>query len=109
MAKEENYAHVRLPSGEIRLILLDCYATIGQIGNIENDAIILGKAGKARHLGRKPRTRGVAKNPVDHPMGGGEGKSSGGRHPCSPWAKSSKGLKTRKTKSSDRFIIKRRK
>jgi large subunit ribosomal protein L2 len=109
MAKEEKYAHVKLPSGEVRLIPLDCYATIGQIGNIENDAISLGKAGRSRYLGIRPRTRGVAKNPIDHPMGGGEGKSSGGRHPVSPWGKVTKGLKTRKSKPSDKFIIKRRK
>lgn len=109
MAKEGNSAHVRLPSGELRLIPLDCYATIGQIGNVENDAIMLGKAGRSRYLGVKPRSRGVAKNPVDHPMGGGEGKSSGGRHPVSPWGKAAKGLKTRKSKPSDKLIIKRRK
>lgn len=109
LAKEEEYAHVKLPSGEIRLIPLDCYATIGQIGNVENDAISSGKAGRSRYLGIKPRSRGVAKNPIDHPMGGGEGKSSGGRHPTSPWGKITKGLKTRKAKPSDRLIIKRRK
>ncbi len=109
MAKEENYAHVKLPSGEIRLIPLNCYATIGQIGNVDNDAINLGKAGRSRYLGIRPYSRGVVKNPVDHPMGGGEGKSSGGRHPTTPWGKATKGLITRKTKSSDKFIIKRRK
>jgi large subunit ribosomal protein L2 len=108
MAKEGDYAHVKLPSGEVRLISLDCYATIGQICNVENDAISIGKAGRSRYLGIRPRVRGVAKNPVDHPMGGGEGKSSGGRHPTTPWGKITKGLKTRKTKPSDRFIIKRR-
>lgn len=109
MAKEGDCAHVRLPSGEVRLIPLDCYATIGQIGNVENDARSLGKAGKSRYRGRRPLSRGVVKNPVDHPMGGGEGKSSGGRHPTSPWGQSAKGLKTRKAKLSDKFIIKRRK
>ena len=109
LAKEGDYAHVKLPSGEARLIPLDCYATIGQIGNAENDAISIGKAGRSRYLGIRPRVRGVAKNPVDHPMGGGEGKSSGGRHPTTPWGKITKGLKTRKAKPSDRFIIKRRK
>lgn len=110
MAKEGNYAHVRMPSGEIRLIDLDCYATIGQVSNIDHESISLGKAGKARWLGRRPRARGVAKNPVDHPMGGGEGKSSGGRHPSTPWGMPTKGLKTRKKrKPSDRFILKRRK
>ncbi len=109
MAKEGKYAHVKLPSGEIRLIPLDCYATIGQIGNVERDAMSLGKAGRSRYLGRRPYSRGVVKNPVDHPMGGGEGKSSGGRHPTTPWGKATKGLKTRKTKPSDKFIVKRRK
>lgn len=108
LAKEGDYAHVKLPSGEVRLIGMDCMATIGQLGNIEHDAISIGKAGRSRWLGRMPRVRGVAMNPVDHPMGGGEGKSSGGRHPCSPWGQKAKGLKTRKTKPSDRFIIKRR-
>ncbi|MBU4312902.1 MAG: 50S ribosomal protein L2 [Candidatus Omnitrophica bacterium] len=109
LAKEEPYAHIKLPSGEVRLIHLDCMATIGQIGNIEHDTVSIGKAGRSRWLGRMPRVRGVAMNPVDHPMGGGEGKSSGGRHPTSPWGQKSKGLKTRKTKLSDKYIIKRRK
>ena len=109
MAKEGKYAHVKLPSGEIRLIPLDCYATIGQISNADHDAINLGKAGRSRYLGRRPYSRGVVKNPVDHPMGGGEGKSSGGRHPTTPWGKATKGLKTRKAKPSDKFIVKRRK
>ena len=108
LAKEEPYAHIKLPSGEVRLIHLDCMATIGQIGNIEHNTISIGKAGRSRWMGRMPRVRGVAMNPVDHPMGGGEGKSSGGRHPCSPWGQKSKGLKTRKTKTSDRYIIKHR-
>lgn len=107
-AKEGEYAHVRLPSGQIRLVRLDCYATIGQVGNLDHENISLGKAGSSRWLGRRPRVRGVAKNPVDHPMGGGEGKSSGGRHPCTPWGKSTKGLKTRKKKPSDKLIIRRR-
>jgi len=109
LAKEDPYAHVRLPSGEVRLIHLDCMATIGQIGNIEHDTISIGKAGRSRWLGRNPRVRGVVMNPVDHPMGGGEGKSSGGRHPCSPTGKPAKGQKTRKTKPSDIYIIKPRK
>ncbi len=109
LAKEESYAHVRLPSGEVRLIPLDCMATIGQLGNIEHNTISIGKAGRSRWLGRRPKNRGVVMNPVDHPMGGGEGKSSGGRHPTSPWGQKSKGLQTRKTKLSDRYIIKRRK
>lgn len=110
MAKEGDYAHIRMPSGEIRLIDLDCYATIGQVSNIDHENISLGKAGRTRWLGRRPRTRGVAMNPVDHPMGGGEGKSSGGRHPCSPWGMPAKGFKTRKKKKlSNKFIVKRRK
>jgi large subunit ribosomal protein L2 len=109
LAKENDYAHIKLPSGEVRLVELDCMATIGQLGNIEHDTISLGKAGRSRWLGRMPRVRGVAMNPVDHPMGGGEGKSSGGRHPCSPWGMIAKGYKTRKRKQSDKYIIKRRK
>ncbi|HGJ66223.1 TPA: 50S ribosomal protein L2, partial [bacterium] len=85
IAKEDKYARLRLPSGEIRLVLINCYATIGQLGNIEHDAISIGKAGRSRWMGRKPKVRGVAMNPIDHPLGGGEGKSSGGRHPVSPW------------------------
>ncbi|MDD5504475.1 MAG: 50S ribosomal protein L2 [Candidatus Omnitrophica bacterium] len=108
MAKDDNYAHVKLPSGEIRLIDINCYATIGQISNIEHGSISLGKAGRSRWLGRRPRVRGVAMNPIDHPLGGGEGKSSGGRHPSTPWGKPTKGYKTRKKKkSSNKFIIKR--
>ena len=109
MAKEGNYAHVKLPSGEIRLIPLDCYATIGQISNVENDAMSWGKAGRSRYRGIRPYSRGVVKNPVDHPMGGGEGKSSGGRHPVSRRGQAAKGLKTRKAKPSDNLIVKRRK
>ena len=109
LAKEENYAHIKLPSGEVRMIELDCLATVGQIGNIDHDTLSIGKAGRSRWCGRMPRVRGVVMNPVDHPMGGGEGKSSGGRHPCSPSGKKAKGLKTRKTKPSDMFIVKRRK
>jgi large subunit ribosomal protein L2 len=108
MAKEEKYAHIKLPSGEIRLVDIDCYATIGQISNIEHEGISLGKAGRSRWLGRRPKVRGVAMNPIDHPHGGGEGKSSGGRHPSTPWGKPTKGYKTRKKKkSSNKFIIKR--
>jgi len=109
LAKEGEYAHVRLPSGEVRLIHQKCQATIGQVSNIDHENITLGKAGRSRWLGVKPSVRGVAMNPVDHPMGGGEGRSSGGRHPCSPWGQKSKGLKTRKKKRSDKMIIKRRK
>ncbi|MBN1793606.1 MAG: 50S ribosomal protein L2 [Candidatus Omnitrophica bacterium] len=109
-AKEGKYAHVKLPSGEVRLVDLDCYATVGQIGNIEHIAKSYGKAGRSRWLNRRPRTRAVAKNPVDHPMGGGEGKSSGGRIPCSISGFPAKGGKTRKRKkSSNKFIVKRRK
>jgi large subunit ribosomal protein L2 len=109
MAKEGRYAQLKMPSGEVRLVLLDCKATLGQVGNLEHENIKIGKAGKSRWLGRRPKVRGVAMNPVDHPMGGGEGKSSGGRHPCSPWGQLSKGKKTRKKKSSDSLIVKRRK
>jgi large subunit ribosomal protein L2 len=109
LAKEDPYAHVKLPSGEVRLIHLDCMATIGQVGNIEHDTVSIGKAGRSRWMGTMPRVRGVAMNPVDHPMGGGEGKSSGGRHPCSPKGLKAKGLKTRKAKLSDRYVVKHRK
>lgn len=110
VAKEGRFAHIRLPSGEVRLIDLDCRATVGQVGNVDHEGISLGKAGKSKHLGIRPRTRGVAMNPHDHPMGGGEGKSSGGRHPCSARGKTAKGLKTRKKKKySNRYILKRRK
>ena len=109
MAKEKGFAHVKMPSGEIRLIKLNCFACIGQVGNIEHDSISIGKAGRSRHMGKRPYSRGVVKNPVDHPMGGGEGKSSGGRHPTTPWGKITKGLKTRKAKKSDKHILKRRK
>ncbi len=110
LAKEGEFAHVKLPSEEIRLVHLDCMATIGQVGNVEHDTVSIGKAGRSRWLGRLPRIRGVATNPVDHPMGGGEGKSSGGRHPCSPKGLIAKGLKTRKhKKQSDKYILKRRK
>jgi large subunit ribosomal protein L2 len=108
MAKEGRYAQVKLPSGEVRLIPLACKATIGQVGNLEHENISIGKAGRKRWLGRRPHVRGVAMNPVDHPHGGGEGKSSGGRHPVTPWGVPTKGYKTRVRKSSDRFIVKRR-
>lgn len=109
MAKEGGFALIKIPSGELRQIPLGCYATIGQVGNMEHEGVSMGKAGKARWLGKRPRVRGVAMNPVDHPLGGGEGKSSGGRHPCTPWGKPTKGYKTRKRrKDSDRFIVKRR-
>ncbi|MBT8340738.1 MAG: 50S ribosomal protein L2 [Desulfatitalea sp.] len=109
MAKEDRYALVKLPSGEVRMVLLKCKATVGQIGNVEHENLSLGKAGRKRWLGRRPKVRGVAMNPVDHPMGGGEGRSSGGRHPCSPWGMPTKGYRTRKNKRTDRYIVKRRK
>jgi large subunit ribosomal protein L2 len=110
IAREGRFAHIKLPSGEVRLVPVDCMATIGQVGNVEHESIILGKAGRARWLGRRPKVRGVAMNPVDHPLGGGEGKSSGGRHPVTPWGKPTKGYKTRpKNKVSDKHIITRRK
>ncbi len=109
MAKEGNYAQLKLPSGEVRLVRLECMATYGTIGNAEQENLSLGKAGRSRWLGRRPHVRGVAMNPVDHPMGGGEGKTSGGGHPVSPWGQKAKGLKTRKhKKASNKFIIKRR-
>jgi large subunit ribosomal protein L2 len=109
LAKEGDYGYIKLPSGEVRMIHLDCRATIGQVGNLDHENISLGKAGKARHLGRRPTVRGVAMNPIDHPLGGGEGKASGGRHPCTPWGKPTKGYITRKSKPSDKMIISRRK
>jgi large subunit ribosomal protein L2 len=110
VARENDYATVKLPSGEMRLIFCKCYATIGVIGNEDHMNVKLGKAGAARWLGRRPKVRGVAMNPVDHPLGGGEGKSSGGRHPVSPWGQPSKGLKTRSVrKISSKFIVKKRK
>jgi len=108
MAKEDRYAQVKLPSGEVRMVLLNCKATIGQVGNVEHENLTLGKAGRKRWLGRRPRVRGVAMNPVDHPMGGGEGRSSGGRHPCSPWGMPTKGFKTRNKRKSNRYIVKKR-
>lgn len=108
MAKEDRYAQVKLPSGEVRMVLLTCTATIGQIGNTDHENASRGKAGRSRWLGRRPKVRGVAMNPVDHPMGGGEGRSSGGRHPCSPWGQPSKGFKTRNKRKSNRLIVKKR-
>src|SRR3989441_6820558 len=109
MAKEGDGAVLRLPSGEMRKVSAECACTIGQVGNEEHQNIVVGKAGKTRWLGRRPNVRGVAMNPVDHPQGGGEGKSSGGRHPCSPWGLLAKGKKTRKSKLSDKYIIRSRK
>jgi large subunit ribosomal protein L2 len=109
MAREGKYAQLRLTSGEMRLVLAACRATIGQVGNVERENISIGKAGRSRWLGRRPRVRGVAMNPVDHPHGGGEGKTSGGRHPVTPWGVPTKGYKTRRNKRTSRFIVRRRK
>jgi len=110
MAKEGDYVQVKLPSGEVRMIRQNCRATIGHVGNPDHNHITIGKAGRNRWLGHRPKVRGVVMNPVDHPMGGGEGKSSGGRHPTTPWGKPTKGYKTRsKRKKSNAYIVKRRK
>jgi large subunit ribosomal protein L2 len=108
MAKEGKYAYLRMPSGELRLILQECMATVGQVGNEDYENVSLGKAGKTRYLGRRPSVRGMVMNPVDHPMGGGEGKSKGNKHPLSPWGTPAKGYRTRKNKPSDRLIVRRR-
>lgn len=109
LAREGRYATLRLPSGEHRRVLVDCVATVGQVGNLEHVNRSLGKAGRSRWMGRRPNVRGVAMNPVDHPMGGGEGRSSGGRHPCTPWGVPTKGYKTRaRKKASDKHVVKRR-
>jgi large subunit ribosomal protein L2 len=108
LAKEAGYAQLKVPSGETRKVHLDCYATIGQVGNLDHENVSIGKAGRTRWLGRRPTVRGVAMNPIDHPHGGGEGKTSGGRHPVSPWGLPTKGFKTRNNKRTQRFIIKRR-
>jgi large subunit ribosomal protein L2 len=108
MAKEGKYALLRLPSGELRQVLMTCRATVGEVGNAIHEKIKIGKAGRSRWLGRRPKVRGVAMNPVDHPHGGGEGRTSGGRHPVTPWGRPTKGAKTRNNKRTDRFIIKRR-
>ncbi len=108
MSKEGKYAYIRMPSNELRLILLECMATVGQVGNEDYDNISLGKAGKMRWRGRRPVVRGMVMNPVDHPMGGGEGKSKSNKHPVSPWGTPAKGYKTRKRKPSDRLIVRRR-
>jgi len=108
VAREGDYATLKLPSGEMRMVHVDCQATIGQVGNVDHENIVIGKAGKSRWLGRRPHTRGVAMNPVDHPLGGGEGKSSGGRHPVTPWGKPTKGYRTRRAKPSDKYIVRRR-
>lgn len=108
LAKEGRHAHIRLPSGEVRLVHLTCKATIGQVGNLDHENASYGKAGKTRWLGRRPHVRGVVMNPVDHPHGGGEGRTSGGRHPVTPWGVPTKGYKTRRKKPSDRYILRRR-
>ena len=109
LAKEGDYATLRLPSGEVRMVHRECRATIGQVGNLEHENISIGKAGRSRWMGKRPEVRGVAMNPVDHPLGGGEGKTSGGRHPCSPWGWLTKGFRTRKPrKASNKLIVKRR-
>jgi large subunit ribosomal protein L2 len=108
VAKEDEYALVKLPSGETRKVLIDCMATIGQIGNVEHENVHIGKAGRNIWLGKKPVNRGVAMNPVDHPHGGGEGKTSGGRHPVTPWGQPTRGYKTRNNKRTDKFIVSRR-
>jgi len=108
IAKEEDYAHLRMPSGEIRKIPMNCMATVGQVGNLEHENVSLGKAGRSRWLGRRPTVRGVAMNPVDHPHGGGEGKTSGGRHPVTPWGQPTRGYKTRNNKRTQKFIVRDR-
>jgi large subunit ribosomal protein L2 len=108
MAREGDWATLRLPSGEIRKVHVRCFATVGQVGNLEHENISIGKAGRTRHLGKKPHNRGVSMNPVDHPLGGGEGKTSGGRHPVTPWGKPTKGYKTRNNKRTTKYIVKRR-
>ena len=108
IAKEAGYAQVKMPSGETRMIHLDCYATVGQVGNLNYENVSIGKAGRTRWMGIRPTVRGVVMNPVDHPHGGGEGRTSGGRNPVSPWGVPTKGYKTRNNKRTQRFIIKRR-
>ncbi|HTC95317.1 MAG TPA: 50S ribosomal protein L2 [Terriglobales bacterium] len=108
VAKEDDWALIKLPSGETRRVLVGCMATIGQVGNLDHENISIGKAGRTRWLGRRPVNRGVAMNPVDHPHGGGEGKTSGGRHPVTPWGQPTRGYKTRNNKRTDKFIVNRR-
>ncbi|MFH2035620.1 MAG: 50S ribosomal protein L2 [Candidatus Zixiibacteriota bacterium] len=109
VAKEGEFAHLKMPSGEVRLVKQKCFATVGEIGNTDHKNLNLGKAGASRWRGRRPKVRGVAMNPVDHPMGGGEGRSSGGRHPCTPWGKPTKGYKTRNKRKSKKYIVESRK
>ena len=108
VAKEGDYGLLKLPSGETRRVLLDCMATIGQVGNLDHENVSIGKAGRTRWMGKRPHNRGVAMNPVDHPHGGGEGKTSGGRHPVTPWGQPTRGYKTRNNKRTDKFIVNRR-
>ena len=108
MARDGSWAQVKLPSGEVRRVHVDCYATVGQVGNLEHENVSIGKAGRKRWLGRRPHNRGVSMNPVDHPMGGGEGRTSGGRHPTTPWGVPTKGYKTRNNKRTDGLIVRRR-
>lgn len=108
LSKDSEYAQVRLPSGEVRKVHLECMASIGQLGNLDHENVALGKAGRRRWMGIRPTVRGVVMNPVDHPHGGGEGKTSGGRHPVTPWGQPTRGYKTRNNKQTDRFIVKRR-
>jgi large subunit ribosomal protein L2 len=108
ISKEGDIALLKLPSGEVRKVLIDCMATIGQVGNVEHENVSLGKAGRSRWLGRRPHNRGVTMNPVDHPHGGGEGKTSGGRHPVTPWGQPTRGFKTRNNKRTDRWIVTRK-
>ncbi|HEV2176611.1 MAG TPA: 50S ribosomal protein L2 [Terriglobia bacterium] len=108
LSKEGDYAQVRLPSGEVRMVHMDCMASIGQVGNLDHENVAIGKAGRKRWMGIRPTVRGVAMNPVDHPLGGGEGRTSGGRHPVTPWGKPTRGYKTRNNKQTERFIVKRR-
>jgi large subunit ribosomal protein L2 len=109
MAKDGDYAQVRLPSHEVRMVHLNCRATVGQVSNSQHARVTLGKAGRSRWMGKRPHNRGTTMNPVDHPMGGGEGRTAGGRHPCSPWGQLAKGLKTRKNKATDKYIVRKRK
>jgi large subunit ribosomal protein L2 len=108
LSKEGSQALLKLPSGEVRRVQLDCHATIGQVGNVDHSNVSLGKAGRSRWLGRKPINRGVTMNPVDHPHGGGEGRTSGGRHPVTPWGQPTRGFKTRNNPRTDRYIVSRR-
>jgi len=109
VSREADYALLKMPSGETRKVSVDCMATVGQVGNLDHENVSLGKAGRTRHLGRRPHNRGVSMNPIDHPHGGGEGRTSGGRHPVTPWGKPTRGYKTRNNKRTDRFIVSRKK